>query len=241
MSAKDYCIRPEYSENTVPWTDDATSGTEYWNPARLRASHSYQFPVYAYAERVIREKRVGSVIDVGCGPGTKLSMLHDLHSALSFTGVDLPNAIAFCQRTYQWGTWLAVNLEAESEPHDKVIERVDLAICSDVIEHLLDPDKVLDYLRRVVRPGGYAILSTPERDKLRGKDCLNSPHRYHVREWTREEFGAYLRNRGLTVCEQFLSFPMRYGLNSASLWEIAGRLAKARSLKWNQVCLLRID
>ncbi|GAA3835269.1 hypothetical protein GCM10023083_79330 [Streptomyces phyllanthi] len=37
----------------------------------------------------------------------------------------------------------------------------DAVLFSEVIEHLVDPDDALDELRRVLRPGGHLMLSTP--------------------------------------------------------------------------------
>ncbi|MDF3150217.1 methyltransferase domain-containing protein, partial [Streptomyces sp. T21Q-yed] len=37
----------------------------------------------------------------------------------------------------------------------------DAVLFSEVVEHLVDPDGALDELRRVLRPGGHLMLSTP--------------------------------------------------------------------------------
>ncbi len=41
--------------------------------------------------------------------------------------------------------------------------RFDLALCSEVLEHLPRPDDALTELRRVLRPGGALVLTTPHR------------------------------------------------------------------------------
>uniref|UniRef100_E6Q525 Methyltransferase type 11 domain-containing protein n=1 Tax=mine drainage metagenome TaxID=410659 RepID=E6Q525_9ZZZZ len=37
----------------------------------------------------------------------------------------------------------------------------DVAIFGEVIEHLVDPDAALQEISRVLRPGGYLVLTTP--------------------------------------------------------------------------------
>ena len=239
MTDKTYFIKPGYIENPSPITDDSVSGSNYWNKSRLHYSRYYQYPVYSYAGRIIEETDSRRVIDVGCGPATKLSMLHRQFPEVDFTGIDLPNSIAFCRQTYNWGTWIADSLESPSEL-DR-IEPTDLSICSDVIEHLVDPDQLLTYLRRVTRPGGHIVLSTPERDRLHGSNGMPCPQRFHVREWNYAELQAYLRDRGFTILEHFFAHPMRYGPNYPSLLQFARRLASGLPLNWNQVCLLQID
>jgi SAM-dependent methyltransferase len=41
-------------------------------------------------------------------------------------------------------------------------ESFDLVLCSEVIEHIAEPDRVLAGLWRVLRPGGALVLSTPQ-------------------------------------------------------------------------------
>jgi SAM-dependent methyltransferase len=43
---------------------------------------------------------------------------------------------------------------------------VDVLLSLEVIEHLHDPDLLLDEARRVLRPGGALVLSTPRLDSL---------------------------------------------------------------------------
>jgi SAM-dependent methyltransferase len=38
---------------------------------------------------------------------------------------------------------------------------IDLVLCMDVLEHLCEPEKCLTEVRRVLRPGGFFYLSTP--------------------------------------------------------------------------------
>ncbi|MBM4422652.1 MAG: hypothetical protein FJ030_04575 [Chloroflexi bacterium] len=48
------------------------------------------------------------------------------------------------------------------------------------------------------------MISTPERDVLRGPDALHCPKAEHVREWNRSEFARYLETRGLEIVEHRL-------------------------------------
>jgi len=45
---------------------------------------------------------------------------------------------------------------------------VDVVVCSELLEHLADPDSALAEIARVLRPGGVLILSTPFLYRLHG-------------------------------------------------------------------------
>ena len=79
-----------------------------------------------------------------------------------------------------------------------------------MIEHLVDPDKLLIAIHTATGPESLILISTPERDRLRGKDCLSSPKAAHVREWNFAEFAAYLKSRGLTILEHRLVPPLSF-------------------------------
>ena len=71
----------------------------------------------------------------------------------------------------------------------------DLILSIDVIEHLLNPDILLDYIAARCNPKSYILLSTPERDVYRGEDNDGSPKPEHVREWNQQEFAEYVGQR----------------------------------------------
>ncbi len=50
---------------------------------------------------------------------------------------------------------------------------VDAAVLLDVLEHVAKPEAVLQEIRRVVRPGGYLIVSVPHRGLLAPLDPMN--------------------------------------------------------------------
>lgn len=233
-----YGIKASYRPNAAVITHDDLSGQTYWNEARLDLSRSYQYPVYMLAKDLILRTGARRVVDVGCGVATKLELLHRQLPTVEFVGIDQPNAIAFCQQRYRFGRWLVDDLE---RPHADLSGLAgDLVICSDVIEHLGDPDVLLRYLKLCVRPGGAILLSTPERDALRGRACTSSPNKYHVREWNGTELRTYLEQSGFRVVRQWLQLPVKAELSRLFFSHVVMRALRGRPVKWNQVCLLEI-
>lgn len=188
------------SQDIARSLDEQSISGRYWTAERIEASRRYQRHVYAWAAALIRKaarggsKPIGSVLDVGCGPGVKL---HEMIAPLGveIEGVDQPSAVREAESRVA-GRYTAVNLE---NPGIAPSRTFDLIICADVIEHLLDPDGMLEFIRGMAHPQTFILFSTPERSRLRGRDCRRCEKPDHVREWARDEFLAFLRSRRFDV------------------------------------------
>jgi SAM-dependent methyltransferase len=74
---------------------------------------------------------------------------------------------------------------------------IDLAVSFETIEHVLDVRAVVCELRRVLRPGGQLVLSTPNR--AFGPPARHTANPFHVQEFTADELRALLEERFSTV------------------------------------------
>lgn len=230
-----YFIKQGYQINEVTITNDEISGKEYWNSQRILSSEMYQFPVYQYAKKFIRSKNLRRVADVGCGVGKKLQFLKREIPSLEITGIDQINAINYCRDNYDFGSWLADDFENSKL---ELSNKFDLIICADVIEHLYNPDILMAYIHKILSDDGYVILSTPERDLVRGLECKNSPNSHHVREWNSDELIKYMEFSGFKVLSHFVQYPVRFSLNKIFFNEMVKRFLLRKPLKYNQVIVL---
>lgn len=161
-------------------------------------SRTYQVPVYQYAAALVKTQGIQSVLDLGCGLGTKLvEYIRPLCEDV--TGVDAEVSIERCREIHPSGKWLAGDLE---DPQFSLDRSYDLIISADVIEHLLNPNRLLELARRCSHAGSHILLSTPERDLRRGPYDWGPPaNPAHVREWNAAEFLAYLESQGIEISE----------------------------------------
>jgi SAM-dependent methyltransferase len=99
-----------------------------------------------------------SIVDVGCGDGAATILAAQVNPGHRIVGLDW-SADAL-RHARSRGLTL---LRAEVEPTGLPIAsgRADVVIMSELIEHLLDPDSALEEARRILRPGGTLLLSTP--------------------------------------------------------------------------------
>lgn len=213
-----YCIKAGYRPNDAPTTYDATSDATYWNAGRIATASEYQYDAYQLAAGLVRSLGIDALLDVGCGPPKKLAEL--MPPSLRIHLVDQPNTRLAAASLLPHAAFTEANLERADLD---LGETFGLILCADVIEHLLDPDPCMAFMRRHLRPGGFLLLTTPERDVLRGLDCHHSPHPMHVREWNRSELRAFLESRGLEVVVQRL-LPQR---RTHPLRRMTGRILDA--------------
>ncbi len=217
---------------------DIVSNNTFWNKIRIKNSSIYQFPVYQYAKRFIQKHKIQTVIDVGCGVATKIKMIQKDCPGVEFVGIDQESAINYCKSHYDFGSWYIDNFEKPDENLSDI--KGELIICSDIIEHVINPDILLNYLKCRVKKNGFVILSTPERDALRGQACTNCPNMQHIREWNYIELEKYLESQGFKIIEHFNQYPIRFVLSWKYFIKFANRFIRGYALKYNQVCLMRV-
>ncbi len=153
-----------------------------------------QLEVYLFAKEICDRERLSTVCDIGCGSAYKLiRYLGDRRTV----GIDLAQTCQWLRQRYPDRLWM------ESDLCSKPDFPVDLAIAADVVEHLVDPDRLMAYIS-TLRPR-YIILSTPDRNLLRAGTHDGPPgNPAHIREWNVAEFQAYAADY-FEVLEHFIS------------------------------------
>ncbi len=105
------------------------------------------------------------VLDLGCGGGFMAEAL--VRRGAVVTGVDPSGPAIAAARRHAADTGLVVDYRegvGESIPVDT--GTMDVVVCVDVLEHVEDLDRVLDEVRRVLRPGGSLLFDTVNRTWL---------------------------------------------------------------------------
>src|SRR5262249_36768531 len=134
-----------------------------------------------------------NVVDVACGTGYGSHMLATrLQSTV--VGVDLSAvAVNYATETYRCDKLQFIQDDALAlgKLRDSAF---DAAISFETIEHLPNPEAFVAVLRRILRPRGRLLISTPDR-RLSSvlHPILRRPrNRHHLIEFTRPEFIALM-------------------------------------------------
>ncbi len=163
------------------------------------------------------------ILDWGCGPGGNFSFLQKFGDV---TGVDASEeALAACRRK---GITNLVQAATLDEFHPKA--PFDLIVNLDVLEHIPADQAYVQSLHRVLRPGGYLLVTVPAYQFLWSKldEVLG-----HHRRYTRRALKKTLRDNGFEVltCSYFIFF-LSPAFILYRLWEkLTSRTGQKNSLK----------
>ena len=121
------------------------------------------------------------VVDLACGEGYGSAVL--ARTAASVVGVDAnPEAFEHARLKYK-------GVRFERNMVELWTGDVDCVVFLQTIEHVQDPDAVLDHVRELIGPRGVAYVSTPNVLTLAPSGAERSGNPWHVREYRAAEFG----------------------------------------------------
>jgi len=151
--------------------------SELWGEHRSR---------YRFAAQTVRGL---TVLDVACGAGFGLDMLRQAGAAA--IGVDYDAGALLEVRRRQPAARL---LRGDGACLPLKDASIDLVVSFETIEHVPDASALVHDIRRVLKPGGRLVLSTPNRTF--GPPERHTGNPFHVREFSADE----LRD---TLCAAF--------------------------------------
>lgn len=156
----------------------------------------------------IKQLHPESILDVGAGEGFTLEALRLRKIAKKLEGIEyMDEALTLAKKLHpevhiKKGNIYELPYKANS---------FDIIICTEVLEHLEEPDKALDELKRVTKK--YIIISVPNEPLftiqriLRGKNVLKlGAHPEHIQHWTSGAFEKFVATK-MTIIDAKTPLP----------------------------------
>jgi ubiquinone/menaquinone biosynthesis C-methylase UbiE len=143
-----------------------------------------------------------AVLDVGCGAGEFSAVLAEAGA----TPIAVDVAGEALRRARERVAGLDARLWPGGEPLPVADNAVDVVWAGEVIEHVIDVAPWLSELRRVLRPRGTLLLTTPDHGRLTMLRLALSPRRFDAHFEPRSDHVRFFSTRTLRVLLDDLGF-----------------------------------
>jgi ubiquinone/menaquinone biosynthesis C-methylase UbiE len=149
-------------EKQKPAFDYNTIGPGYYHESMLHGKRGPRFWHKKRFEQLMARFPQGtySVLDIACGPASLFYVLRKKNKKCSLTGIDIaPEQIAYAKKIVKDATFLVSDIGKLPFPDNSF----DYVTSTELIEHLTKKSekKMLSEVRRVLKPGGRFIITTP--------------------------------------------------------------------------------
>jgi 2-polyprenyl-3-methyl-5-hydroxy-6-metoxy-1,4-benzoquinol methylase len=167
----------------------------------------------------------GSLLDVGAADGTFLHQFRTAHPGWKVEGLEPSVDFSrFAQHHYGLDSIRCGDLDDLLPTYPPAA--FDLVTASHVLEHLMQPGRFLEMVRRVLRPGGLLFLDVPDAEgRKHGIWNLHIAHLYH---FSRQSLTNLLEKHG------FVALAARRGLERPDPWtlQVVARMSPELPERW---------
>jgi len=159
-------------ERFLPWIKDASIAYEHLHR-------------YAFAAGLVHGKRV---LDLASGEGYGANLL--ARTAAQVVGIEIDDTVVK-HATAKYGS---ANIQFLQGSISKIPinenQSFDAIVCFEAIEHVEEHDEMLAEVKRLLKPAGLFIVSTPNKAIYHDESHDDNP--FHVKELSIEEFEGLL-------------------------------------------------
>jgi 2-polyprenyl-3-methyl-5-hydroxy-6-metoxy-1,4-benzoquinol methylase len=149
-------------------------------------------------------EKIDMLLDVGSGQGDFLRRAADSHVSGQLVGLELSAAgVTISRAKVPEATFMQADLFDPPPALRDYAGRADVAVCSEVLEHVDDPVSFLQSLRNYLKPGGRLIVTVPG-----GPMSAFDHHIGHRRHFEAESITHVMKTAGFSVdAIQLAGFP----------------------------------
>ena len=146
--------------------------------------------------KFLRENTI--FFDIGCGD---MSLSSYLPKDYMYNAMDVSLSLFHLRKIGNRRKKINVALASATDiPLDS--NTINLAVCTEVLEHIVDIDKALLEIHRILTPGGTILVSIPNNHCY--KYQKKGPHPDHVNNWTFMEFKDYMEKNKFLFLDGYM-------------------------------------
>ena len=135
------------------------------------------------------------VLDIGCGQGDLIADLHLAHPNADLCGVDYSEwGIEIARRKVPSARFFTKDLVQDGKPPDGLAGWATHAVCSEVLEHVDDPETLMRNAAAYLAPGCTVVVTVPG-----GPMSAFDHHIGHRRHFSPDDLGTVLTRAGLEL------------------------------------------
>jgi 2-polyprenyl-3-methyl-5-hydroxy-6-metoxy-1,4-benzoquinol methylase len=154
---------------------------------RMNAYTRARYKLVLECARAAKLPAGARILEVGCGDGALLGVLF-IELGVTVCGVDTSKeGLALARKMFADKRLVGEFRQTKGYNTGFPDCNFDLVVCSEVIEHVKNPEEMLAEIRRILTPGGRLIITTPIKILEHPADPL------HVQEWFVNEFKSLCR------------------------------------------------
>jgi SAM-dependent methyltransferase len=179
--------------------------TQYWFPVEHAGKHFYETsetynivkrnPAWYHRQFLNHPPLAqGRLLDVGCGQGEFLTAAKE--KGFDVYGIDIaPRNIEFIKTRRDIQTVVCGKIEDNIE----ALGKFDVVTLFEVLEHVESPATLLESIKKLLNPGGYFIMSTPNRKRFGGaSESWDFPPN-HLFRWDGASLSMLIERAGYRV------------------------------------------
>lgn len=159
--------------------------------AEIEETHWWFRERRALIARELKQLTPGRAIDIGAAAGRNTTVLEE-HGWQAF-------ALEYDESGAELAKARGINvMRADATMLPVPDDQFDLAISYDVLEHIEDDARVVEEIKRVLKPGGHVLIAVPADPRLWSEhdDAVS-----HLRRYTRDSLTKVFVDAGFTIEE----------------------------------------
>lgn len=131
----------------------------YDQPIKDRVAVAFGEKRYKLLTRLVRELNPKSALEIGSGDGIVASRI--CTNGLRYVGLE-PDTFSLSEAQKAFPSIRFIRASSNDDPQKLNLGKFDVVFSTDVIEHVYEPRKFIQFAKAHLNPGGRLILGTPD-------------------------------------------------------------------------------